>query len=379
MNISDFEKKILGDTEKLTKEERENISEILLTSTMFEGRGVPLVDIIKAVKESWDKVLAKKEKNSFSIISYWEARTRALTYLLTRKEFVRPSDDESVSYPELYKNLPQHVMDFLKSIDRDSTILVISDRDKGNFLHWKTFLALQEFLLMETHHMRIRVGGNSYRLADSFSRYLLGFKGEDRRRFEFFFTPFEEPPYCSERTFEKICEATTVRSMKKYEYDLASDFVWYVDQYDIRKSRFGWNEKMKVVTDYIVDEPIVGANSVVIPSASKDIVPEILKDGSFVKKADPALHLHGSLAVHWIKNELSGFIHDGEFCVFNNPQKGAQAIADVMMVKGYQDVAPATHVLYSDTTSNLAENEQQLFKDAGLISHHLFQPYNIND
>jgi hypothetical protein len=89
--------------------------------------------------------------------------------------------------------------------------------------------------------------------------------------------------------------------MKKYEYDLASDFVRYVDQYDIRKSRFGWNEKMKVVTDYIVDEPIVGANSVVIPSASKDIVPEILKDGSFVKKADPALHLHGSLAVHWIK------------------------------------------------------------------------------
>lgn len=174
MNISDFEKEILGDTEKLTKEERENISEILLTSTMFEGRGVPLVDIIKAVKESWDKVLAKKEKNSFSIISYWEARTRALKYLLTRKEFVRPSDDDSVSYPELYKNLPRHVMEFLKSIDKDSAILILTDLGNGNH-HLKTYLALQEFLLLETHHMRIRIGGNSYRLADSFSRYLLGF------------------------------------------------------------------------------------------------------------------------------------------------------------------------------------------------------------
>ena len=83
MNISDFEKKILGDTEKLTKEERENISEILLTSTMFEGRGVPLVDIIKAVKESWDKVLAKKDKNSFSIISLTSEETSPTNTLLS--------------------------------------------------------------------------------------------------------------------------------------------------------------------------------------------------------------------------------------------------------------------------------------------------------
>lgn len=55
------------------------------------------------------------------------------------------------------------------------------------------------------------------------------------------------------------------------------------------------------------------------------------------------------------------------------------AVADVIMAKGYQDLVPATHALYGDVRSNLAGNEQRLFKDAGLISHYLFQPYNIND
>lgn len=64
-----------------------------------------------------------------------------------------------------YKKLPRHVMDFLKSIDTDETILVVTDFGKGNFVHRALFSELSEFLLMETHHMKIRVGGNSYRFA----------------------------------------------------------------------------------------------------------------------------------------------------------------------------------------------------------------------
>lgn len=42
MNISDFEKKIFGDTENVTKEDRENLREIMSATIIFKGCGVPL-------------------------------------------------------------------------------------------------------------------------------------------------------------------------------------------------------------------------------------------------------------------------------------------------------------------------------------------------
>ena len=75
------------------------------------------------------------------------------------------------------------------------------------------------------------------------------------------------------------------------------------------------------------------------------------------------------MAVLWVRNEQSGFLHDGEFSRFNDSDKGAWAIADVMMVKGYGDVPPATHALYGDATSNLA----------GLVCHHLIRSYEEVD
>ena len=50
-----------------------------------------------------------------------------------------------------------------------------------------------------------------------------------------------------------------------------------------------------------------------------------------------------------------------------------------MMVKGYEDVLPATHALYGDATSNLAPNQRRLFKDAGLVCHHLIRSYEEVD
>lgn len=55
------------------------------------------------------------------------------------------------------------------------------------------------------------------------------------------------------------------------------------------------------------------------------------------------------------------------------------SLADVMMVKGYEDVLPATHALYGDAISNLAPNQRRLFKDAGLVCHHLIRSYEEVD
>ena len=126
---------------------------------------------------------------------------------------------------------------------------------------------------------------------------------------------------------------------------------------------------------------MLGAESVVVvPSMMSDDEPNgPLKDGTNVQRINPELGLRGSMAVLWVRNEQSGFLLDGEFCRFNDSDKGAWAIADVMMVKGYEDVLPATHALYGDATSNLAPNQRRLFKDAGLVCHDLIRSYEEVD
>lgn len=292
-----------------------------------------------------------------------------------------PIDSSTVSSTNEYKKLPRHVMDFLKSIDTDETILVVTDFGKGNFGHGALFSELSEFLLMETHHMKIRVGGNSYRFASRLIFNLLDRKMTNCRRFEFFRTGVEEDADLDDNWIQKICEVATVRFMRDYKFDIASDFIRYVDKYDIRGSGAGMNYEAKTVTVYDYGKSMMGAESVVVvPSMMSDDEPNgPLKDGTNVQRINPELGLRGSMAVLWVRNEQSGFLHDGEFCRFNDSDKGAWAIADVMMVKGYEDVLPATHALYGDATSNLAPNQRRLFKDAGLVCHHLIRSYEEVD
>ena len=288
------------------------------------------------------------------------------------------------SLPHEYKKLPRHVMDFLKSIDKDETILVVMDYGKGNFSHGALFSELSDFLLTETHHMKIRVGGNSYRFASGLIFNLLDRKMTNCRRFEFFriSAKDDEDSSCEgDNWIQKICEVATVRYMSDYKFDLTSDFMRYVDKYDIRGAGAGMNYQTKTVTVYGCGKPMLGAQSmVIVPSMmSKDDPGKILKDGTKVLRINPELGLRGSMAVLWVRNEKSGYIRDGEFSRFNDSRKGAWAIADVMMVKGYEDVLPATHALYGDATSNLAPNQRRLFKDAGLVCHHLIRSYEEAD
>ena len=288
------------------------------------------------------------------------------------------------SLPHEYKKLPRHVMDFLKSIDKDETILVVMDYGKGNFSHGALFSELSDFLLTETHHMKIRVGGNSYRFASGLIFNLLDRKMTNCRRFEFFriSAKDDEDSSCEgDNWIQKICEVATVRYMSDYKFDLTSDFMRYVDKYDIRGAGAGMNYQTKTVTVYDYGKSMMGAESVVVvPSMMSDDEPRgPLKDGTNVQRISPELGLRGSMAVLWVRNEQSGFLHDGEFSRFNDSDKGAWAIADVMMVKGYEDVQPATHVLYGDATSNLAPNQRRLFKDAGLVCHHLIRSYEEVD
>ena len=292
-----------------------------------------------------------------------------------------PIDTLTASSTNEYTTLPRHVMDFLKSIDTDETILVVTDFGKGNFSHRALFSELSEFLLVETHHMRVRVGGNSYRFASELIYNLLEHKMSNCRRFEFFRTTVEEDADPDDNWIQRICEVATVRFMCDYKFDIASDFIRYVDKYDIRGSGAGMNYEAKTVTVYDYGKSMMGAESVVVvPSMMSDDEPNgPLKDGTNVQRINPELGLRGSMAVLWVRNEQSGFLLDGEFCRFNDSDKGAWAIADVMMVKGYEDVLPATHALYGDATSNLAPNQRRLFKDAGLVCHHLIRSYEEVD
>ena len=123
--------------------------------------------------------------------------------------------------------------------------------------------------------------------------------------------------------------------MRDYKFDIASDFIRYVDKYDIRGSGAGMNYEAKTVTVYDYGKSMMGAESVVVvPSMMSDDEPNgPLKDGTNVQRINPELGLRGSMAVLWVRNEQSGFLHDGEFSRFNDSDKGAWAIADVMMVK----------------------------------------------
>lgn len=131
-----------------------------------------------------------------------------------------PIDSSTVSSTNEYKTLPRHVMDFIKSIDNDGTILVVTDFGKGNFSHGALFSELSEFLLTETHHMKVRVGGNSYRFAGELIYNLLEHKMSNCSRFEFFRTAVEEDADSDDNWMQKICEVATVRFMRDYKFDI---------------------------------------------------------------------------------------------------------------------------------------------------------------
>ena len=272
-----------------------------------------------------------------------------------------------------FRSLPQHVMDFLKSIDKDDTILVISDCDKMIYNYLNVFDELSKFLFAETHHITVRVGGNSFRFAKALMAYLRDMKAADNRRFEFFLSPRDK----REPWIEEMRATMTVHFMSDYKFDLSSDFMRYVDRYDIRGAGAGMNYATKTVTLYEANGPTSGSECiVVVPSADqKNLQVGTLKDGTVVRRMPPELGLCGSMATLWVRNEVSGYLQGGEFHGFNNAAKGTWAIADVMMAKGYEDVQPATHALYSDTWSNLMDNERRLFEDAGLVCHPLIQSY----
>ena len=148
-----------------------------------------------------------------------------------------PIDSSTDSSTNEYTTLPRHVMDFLKSIDKDETTLVVMDYGKGNFSHRALFSELSEFLVTETHRMKIRVGGNFCRFASGLIFNLLDRKMTNCRRFEFFRISAKDDENTSsegDNWIQKICEVATVRYMSDYKFDLASDFMRYVDKYDIR-------------------------------------------------------------------------------------------------------------------------------------------------
>ena len=377
-----MQREILGEASDITEEARTNLRTITLAAIPYMNRGIPLVDIVKAVNKQWDKFLERADELHYARdIGYWGARARALAYAKTRGKFQMPADGPTVSYPEVYEFLPRHVMDFLKSIDTDETTLVVSDCDKLIYRHKDVFMDLREFLLMETHHMRVRVGGNSHRFAGWLRGFLIGQRVKDMRRFEFFMTPFEDYPYTGKRTLRRISEIATVRFVGDYKFDLSSEFMRYVDRYDIRGSGSGMNFGTKTITVYGANGPMSGSECIVmVPSMmSNDTVEGTLKDGTVVRRIPPELGLRGSMATLWVRNEQSGFLHNGEFHRFNDSLKGAWAIADVMMAKGYEDIPPATHALYSDSWTNLAHNERKLFADAGLVCHHLLRSHDEAD
>ena len=289
----------------------------------------------------------------------------------------------TVSHSKVCESLPSHVMDFLRAVDKDDTILVVSDCDKGIYSYEDTFHELCEFLLTGTHRMTVRVGGNSFRFAGMLMEYLLKMNVTNTRRFEFFFSSFDES-YLAKDEVQRMRASKTLRLMSDFKFDVRSDFMRYVDGYDLRWANVGMNRDTGIVTVYRIDgRPILDSGDTPIrPSAMKmkEVITEgKLKDGTVVRCVDPELGVRGSLAALWVMDEIAGYVSNGEFHVSAITSKGAWAIGDVMMVKGYDDMPPATHALYSDVWSHLMPKERRLFEDVGLVCHHLLQSYDEAD
>lgn len=260
--------------------------------------------------------------------------------------------------------IDEEVLSWIKSVDGRETILTVFDA--GKFSNGFVFRKLIRSVLENSRSMRFRIGGNSFRLAGAVIDSLIKRNGQDAERFEFFLGS-KDLPDCLSRVKDKF-ESLGIKcyDVSKLGIVAESDFGRYVDQYDIRGCDAGYSEDSRTVTVYYDRNRF----------DSHPGVPTVLKDGdgTILRRNDPPNGLKGSLSTLYLRGERSGFISHGRFEPFNDADKGAWAIGDVVMVKGFGDISPSTHVLVPLEMMNIKESCEKLFADVGVDTRRLVGP-----
>lgn len=120
--------------------------------------------------------------------------------------------------------LQQRVIDYINSIDTSDTILMITDAAKGNYLSDLTeyLPLLVDYLLLQTRNMTIRVGGESFRLAEMFLD-----RGENM--LEHIVNPKRFEIYTVQSNMKDSW--ATIIDMDNFHFDIESDFIQVAMKY----------------------------------------------------------------------------------------------------------------------------------------------------
>jgi len=263
------------------------------------------------------------------------------------------------------------IVEWVKSIDRPGATLAVFDADK--YTIDRASHALICCLLRCSRHVKIRLGGNGYRTAQTELGAILRRKGEFSERFEFFLGGWDLHCFPEDVDFRGM--GITCHDVAKLGIEPESDFGRYVDRYDIRGSVIGYSKARGMVTVYergfyncggSVSQCIVVPSSPISTDDSSEKPLPSLSDGTIVVRNERANGLTGAMSTLFLRGEVSGFIEEGKFIPFNNSDKGRWAIGDVVMVKGYGHIPSATHVLAPANMLNFTDSRRRMFLDSGI-------------
>ena len=250
-------------------------------------------------KESWEQL--KRKYRYIVIDALREQHLEKLGKLLPdwrKRQVIEELMQQNAEERRRYHNLPRpvlpvHVKEFIDMIDQPGAILALFDEGKLFYGYSDILEAIIRYTLTESKHITLRVGGYSYRVegqALSLSCDL----GNNPERLESIYCGYYPPN-------EDHSDARAIfHELDKYSFDYDDPFVRYSEDYDYKCFALGG-----------VMHPMV---------------------------------------YYYVNNIDTGWYdRDGKFCGFYDKQRGLQALGDVVMIRGYTDIKPATAAVFSDS------------------------------
>ena len=224
---------------------------------------------------------------------------------------------------EMAESLSDEAKAFISGMDRPGASLAVFDEGKGFFMLRPLFQQLFSFVLTETEHVVLRVGGYSFRAEGMALETAHSLHSDPGRVMDF---------RCHGAALPS--GIATVVDMHAFDFDYGSEFIRQAERYDYKCFSMGG-------------------------------------------------HAH-PMVYYYVKGIVTGF-HDGDgaFFPFYSKDRGLQAIADAMRVLGYGGIPAATAAVYTDyfrTKGNsmyigdaahydlraCSESQRGLFQDAGI-------------
>ena len=250
-------------------------------------------------RESWDQL-----KTEYGYVTNRALREQHLSHLgkpfpIWQKEIIMKKMREEIEKERrayMDRQLPatpQNAKEFIDDLDRPGTIIALFDEGKLFYTYADELESVIRYILTETKHITLRVGGYSYRV----ERQALDISKEldiDPCRLESIYCGYFEPHV------DHLLAKATFRELKEYAFDYDNPFVRYAEEYDYKCFAIGG------VTH--------------------------------------------SMVYYYVNNIDTGWYDkDGKFCGFYDKHRGLEALGDVVMIRGYQDIKPANAAIFTDS------------------------------